>query len=219
MRKVKAAECVLDFDLYPRHNVDTTNVKHIVNALSAGVEVPPIIIDKKSKRVTDGFHRVKAHLYLWGDDAEIMAVEKEYKNEKDMFLDAMRYNATHGAKLDSHDRTHCTIIAQRLRIPLDDVAAALHMPKDKLGELKHGRTATAGGLTIPLKNTVRSFAGKALTKRQVEANQKLSGMNQTFYVNQLIELLESKMLDLNDDRLIERMKLLHELLDDVLAVK
>lgn len=219
MRKLKAAELILDFDLYPRNNVDRFNVRQLVDALASGEELPPVIIDKKSKRVVDGFHRVKATLEHGGGDAEIEVIEKSYKDEAAIFLDAMRYNATHGAKLDPCDRTHCIIVAERLHIPLESVAGALHMPVEKLGDLRVSRTATAGGLTIPLKNTVRHFAGKNLTKRQNEANDKLSGMNQQFYANQLIELLEAKMLDLTDENLVNRLRHLHGLLDDVLATK
>lgn len=219
MRKLKAAELVLDFDLYPRNNVDTHNVKNLSDALVAGMELPPVIIDRKSKRVIDGFHRVKAHLRVYGDDCEIEVIEKAYKDDAEMFLDAMRYNASHGAKLDSCDRTRCTIIAERLSIPLEAVAGALHMPVANLGELKADRTATAGGLSVALKRTIRGFAGRKLTKRQVVANDKLSGMNQSFYANQLIELLEAGMLDVEDEKLIERLRLLHGLLDGVLAAK
>lgn len=218
MKKVKAAELVLDFDLYPRNNVDTHNVRNLVDALTAGAELPPAIIDKKSRRVVDGFHRVRAYLRKYGDSAEITVVEKSYADDAAMFLDAMRYNASHGAKLDPCDRTHCVLIAERLSIPLDAVAGALNMPADKLGTLRVDRTATAGGLTIALKRTVaEKFAGRKLNKRQVECNEKLSGMNQVFYVNQLVELIEAKMLDLEDERLMERLKFLHGLLDDVLT--
>jgi hypothetical protein len=218
MKKLKAAELVLDFDLYPRNNVDSHNVRGIVDALAAGVELPPVIIDKKSKRVADGFHRVRGHLQFFGDEAEILVIEKTYANDAALFLDAMRYNAAHGAKLDSCDKTHCVIIAERLRIPLDAVAGALHMPADRLGELRNTRTATAsGGLVVSLKKTVRHFAGKRLNKRQVEANSKLSGMNQVMYANQLIELIEADMLDKEDENLLLRLRHLHELLSGVLV--
>jgi hypothetical protein len=91
------------------------------------------------------------------------------------------------------------------------------MPVNRIGELTTGRTAKAGGLTVPIKQTIRRFAGRSLTPRQQEANAKLSGMNQVFYANQLIELLEAKLLNTDDDQLMERLKKLHELLDGVLV--
>lgn len=219
MRRLKAAELILDFDLYPRRNLDSHNVRNLVDALAAGAELPAVLIDKKSKRVVDGFHRVRAALQHFGDEAEIEVIEKAYKDDAAIFLEAMRLNAAHGAKLDPCDRTHCVIVAERLHIPLDAVAGALHMPLDKLGELRASRTATAGGLTVALKRTVSHFAGKRLNKRQSEANDRLSGMSQQFYANQLIELIESGMLDLDNENLIERLRVLHGLLDGVLAAK
>lgn len=219
MRKLKAAELVLDFDLYPRNNVDSHNVRTIADALATGTEMPPVIICKKSKRVVDGFHRVRAHLQHFGEDAEIQVIEKTYRTEADMFIDAMKYNAGHGAKLDPCDRTHCIIIAERLNIPLESVAGALNMPVEKLGNLKDTRTAkSGGGLCVPLKRTVMQFAGRRLTKRQEEANKKLTGMNQALYANQLIELIESDMLDMENENLMERLRVLHELLGGVLAI-
>lgn len=219
MKTMKAAELILDFDLYPRNNVDSHNVKTICEALQMQAEIPPVIICKRTKRVVDGFHRTRAVLQHFGNNAGIQVIEKTYKDDAELFLDAMRYNSSHGAKLDPCDRTHCIIVAQRLKISPDAIAGALRIPTDRIGEIRNTRMATtkSDGLTIPLKRTVRHFAGKVLNKRQETANNRLSGMNQQFYANQLIELIESKMLDLEDGSLIERLRVLHDLLDGVLV--
>jgi len=218
MRKLKVSELVLDYDLYPRNNVDSHNVRCIVDAMENEVELPPIVIDKKSKRVVDGFHRTKAAIRHGGPDCEVQVVEKSYANESEMFLDAMRYNASHGARLDPCDRARCTIIAERLAIPIDALASALHTSAGKLGDLRNSRTAKgAGGLVIPLKRTNRHMAGKRLNKQQEMANERSSGMNQVFYANQLIDLIEAKLLKLDDEKLLERLRILHELLDGVLV--
>ena len=220
MRKMKASELVLDFDLYPRNNVDTHNVRSIIDAMEQGIELPPIVIDKKSKRVIDGFHRTRAAVRHGGPDAEIKVVEKSYANDGEMFLDAMRYNASHGARLDPCDRARCTIIAEQLSIPLDAVAGALNMSLDKLGTLHDTRTAKGkGGLTIPLKRTNQHMAGRKLNPVQEAANARSSGMNQVFYANQLIDLIESKLLRTDDDKLTERLQVLHGLLDELLVAK
>lgn len=218
MKKMLAAECVLDFDLYPRNNVDSSNVSRIMMALEAGHELPPVVIDRKTKRVIDGFHRIRATLRVFGAEAMIAVIEKDYASEKEMFLDAVRYNAHHGAPLDSADRTRCLIMAERLRISLDSVAQALSVKKSKLSDMKATRIGTANGIQIPLKRTISAqFAGEKLTPIQVEANTKLSGMSQAFYVNQVITLIEADMLDSENEYLMERLKVLHGLLDGVLA--
>jgi hypothetical protein len=96
MTKMKASEIVLDFDLYPRNNLDQSNVRGLMDAMAAGQELPPVVLDKKSKRCIDGFHRVRATLRFLGDDAEITAILRDFQSEKDMFLEAMRLNAHHG---------------------------------------------------------------------------------------------------------------------------
>jgi len=216
MRRMKAAELILDFDLYPRNNVDAFNVRNLVEALELGIELPPIVSDRKSKRVVDGFHRVRASIRFGGDEAEIDVIEKNYKNEAEMFLDAMKYNANHGAKLDKADRVHCIIIAERLKISSKAVAGALHLSIDKLGDLTNDRIATCGGLRIPLTRTNQHMAGKRLSKKQRAANERSSGMNQQFYVNQIIDLIEADLLDTNDSKLMERLLVLGKLLDKVL---
>jgi len=215
---MKAAEIILDYNLYPRNNIDSHNVRTLVDAMAAGAVIPPVVIDRKSKRAVDGFHRVLATLKKDGPDAEIEVVEKTYKNEAALFIDAARLNSCHGARLDPCDRTHCMIVAERLSIPLEAMAEALHMPADKLGALHNGRTAiTAGGLTIPLKRTNQHMAGKRLNQSQIEANDRSSGMRQVFYVNQVIDLIEAKLLNQEDENLLDRLRHLHGLLESLLA--
>lgn len=218
MKTMKVAEVVLDYNLYPRNNVDQHAVRAIVEALKVGVALPAILIDRKSKRVVDGFHRTIAKRRFDGPDAEIDAIEKNYKNEAAIFQDAMRLNAAHGTRLDPCDRVRCTIIGERLGIAIDMIAGALNMSTDKLVDLKTTRTARGkGDLAVPIKRTVQHLAGRKLTRRQEEANMKLSGMQQVFYANQLIELIESKMLDQEDAKLLERLRHLHELLEGLLV--
>jgi len=217
MQTIKAAELVLDFDLYPRNNIDQHNVRCIMDAMELAIEMPPVIADRKTKRVVDGFHRVRAALKR-DPDGTVTVIFKMYRTEAELFLDAMRYNAAHGARLDPCDRTRCLLISERLSIPIEAVAGALHVSEGKLGELRQTRTATtSAGLEIPLKRTIRHMAGRRLTKAQCQVNDRSSGMNQTFYANQLIDLIESNLLDKEDGKLLERLRKLHELLDWLLA--
>lgn len=218
MRKLKVAELVLDYDLHPRTNLDSVNITNMCEALAVGIELPPVTIERGTKRVVDGFHRVKAKMRHDGPEAEINVIEKDYRSEADMFMDIARLNATHGLKLDPCDKVRCTIIAARLSISIVDLAKALNMTEAKLRELSNTRTAMSqDGSPLPLKNTVRKlFSGRRLTKRQEQANSRLSGMNQMFYANQLIELIESKMLDKENEDLMKQLHKLRGLLNKIL---
>jgi hypothetical protein len=110
------------------------------------------------------------------------------------------------------------LVAERLSIDITLVAGALHMPIDKLGSLRVERTAvSAGGLEVAIKRTIDHKAGEQLTKIQIDANEKLSGMNQSFYANQLITLIESDLLDKEDEKLMVRLGVLNELLNGLFA--
>lgn len=218
MKKRKCSELIVDFDLYPRGQRDSQHISDIVSALAAGEEMPPVIICKKSKRIVDGVHRHAAYLRHFGDDAEIEVIEKTYASDREFFIDAMRYNSGHGAKLRPFDCSHCAIIAERLHIAETDLASALRMTTDRLSALRVGRTASnEAAQSVPIKASIRHKAGDTLTPQQEQVNKKLSGMNTLFHVNQIIMLIDSDLLDTDNPDLMHRLTVLQEKLAGMLV--
>ena len=68
-------------------------------ALKAGVSLPPIIVEKKSLRVVDGFHRAKVYEGLYGKNHLVDILEKKYVGDAHLFRDAIRHNSSHGLRL------------------------------------------------------------------------------------------------------------------------
>lgn len=228
MTKLPVGDLVLDFALYPRADVDRQHCSYMAEAIRAGATLPPVIIDKKSKRVTDGFHRVRTYLRVYDPNHKIEVIEKSYRTDAAMFLDAMRYNASHGRMLSTFDRAHCILLGEQFGIEPDQIAGALQITMDAVGKLKADRVGTLRtrtvtssgqrkGQRIPLKRTIRHMSGTTLTKAQYEANDKLSGMEQLFYVNQLVTLIENDLLDKENEKLFDGLRKLHELLESVLV--
>jgi len=218
------SDLVLDFTLYPRHIVDGTHVAHLQEAIHAGAELPPILIDKKTKRIVDGVHRYKAHLRALGDEGTIRAEVQSFRSEAEMFLEAARRNAGHGRRLTTFDRLRCIQLATQLDINEDALAGALMIPVERVASLRVERMSKPAVRTeVPtaLKRTIaKNMAGKRLNKKQIEANRRLSGMRAVFYVNQVIHLLESfpdVLLDDTEGR--ERLQVLSDLLGHCLDVR
>lgn len=216
MPKVKAATLIEDMDFYPRQTIDRTHISHMVDAMNSGMEMPVIIVDKKSKRVVDGIHRRRATLKIGGPDAEIEVMWKTYRTEGDLFLDAMAYNAKHGKNLNTWDRMKCFERAAELGIANKLVSRALNLEVKRLSEIIEDRSCfiveNRNGKkkrNVPIKNTIRHMRGKQITKKQVEANEKLGGLNQMFYCNQIILLLEADLIDKENGPLIERLEHLY----------
>lgn len=218
MIKRKLAELILDYNFYPRTQIDSSHVRYLRIAHEGGAHLPPPITDRKSKRVVDGFHRVTMYRRI-DPETEINVIEKNYKDEAAMFAEAMRLNAHHGRNLGPFDRMHCILRAEELKMTVDQIAANLSMTVEAIGELKTDRIGNLrvdGVKTeIPIKRTIHHMSGKQLTKRQYEANDKLGGMNQIFYVNQLIELIEADLLDLSNANLRQRLAYLFDLLKEI----
>lgn len=220
VKKVPLASLTFDYTLFPRGQVDGQNVTYIREAIRSGAKLPPLVVCKKTRRVVDGFHRGKAYRMECGENVKVEIVEKTYKGDKDLFIDACALNGAHGRALTTFDRSHIVVTAKTLGIDLNSVATALNMTTAKLESLAVDRSAQVNGdsiRTVPIKRTIRHKHGQTLTETQEVANRKLSGMNQVFYVNQIITLIESDLLNKDDDDLLKRLRVLHGLLDDVLV--
>lgn len=215
MKRVKASSLVFDLGLYPRAQINPHNVAALCDARAAGATFAPVVIDKHTRRIVDGFHRVKCEQRCGGPDAMVSVVEKTYPDEKEVLLDAIRLNAQHGQKLSPFDRARCILLAEELQVDTMALAGALSIPVTKIGELRAAKSAKVGKLDVPIKRTIAHMAGRQLSKPQAEANKKLGGMAQLFYVNQLITLLESGLLNTADNELMEGLAHLYSLLGPV----
>ena len=210
---MKASKFVLDYNLYPRHGINTFHVSILKEALMSGHVLPPIKLDQKSKRVVDGFHRVRANQSLNGPDVKMEAILESYENDQAMFLDAVRLNATHGQRLSPYDQARCVAQGEQFGLSLDQITLALHLTPAKIESLKTDKTATYHLTPMAIKATMQHLAGEELTEEQVSFNTKAGGMRQAFYVNQIIGLLESGSIDWGDEKLLEALRRLHSLLE------
>ena len=223
--QVKLAKLNFDYSLYPRQDVSSIQISDMVDALAAGEEFPPIIVEKGTNCVVDGWHRAKAHLRFYKDDANatIDAFVKKYPNEKERYLDAVRLNAKHGRRFAPNDKTKALVCAQELGIELVTIAKALNITVERAEEICVEKTATlktpGGTKQVAIKRTVRHIRGKVITKRQAEVVTKLGGMEQAYYCNQLIILLETGLINKESSNVIERLVKLHELLEGFLTAK
>lgn len=205
-----------DFTLYPRTMVCPTHVNALIDALKVDVDLPPIVADKKSSRVIDGFHRLAAYRRL---KVDTVAVEwLNCKNEQELFAFAVEANAGHGRPYSPYDRARIRGRAEDLGFTLERVGQILKMPVESLTAQKERVfAADPEGKPTPLKNTIAWKAGQRLTEREMKANEKLGGMNATFYVNQVIELLEARLIDPRNEGLQASLLKLHELLGKHIA--
>src|SRR5262249_7838158 len=126
------ADLVEDMELYPRHAIDNSHVLALVLAEESGATLPPVIADRKSKKVVDGWHRLRARKRRDGAAAVIDVELRDYKDEASMVLDAVSLNSAHGRKLDAIDQTRAALMLEKQKVTTVKIAIALHVPEKRV---------------------------------------------------------------------------------------
>jgi hypothetical protein len=226
--KVKAIECILDWNLWPRQSaekLDTANIRQMKEAMEAGVTLPPIVINKDDMRVIDGFHRVTAVLDLYGDDADIVADVRAYASEGEMFLDAGRYNSVHGLPMSPKDRAHFIIKARQMKIPPAAVAQALGMQVEAMKDFLERRSAIvkSTGERIPISYGASHLSsadnGKELNTVQENYARTADGNAPMFHARTLLKALRANSLKLTEKELCVLADLAEEIAKTLKAAK
>lgn len=202
---------VFDSELYPRSDVDTMHVRSLVEAMQSGADLPAVVVEAKTLRVTDGWHRSRAYHRLGKPIPKVQCWH--YDNDTEALRHAVELNSGHGLRLTETDRRRIASILSQQNVPVDEIAVVLHVPPPKVVKLISQVAVTGGGEHVALKNSVRSLAGTVLTDGQREAIRTAPGTNYALLARQLAEALENRLLPEEDERLEELLRRLRVLLD------
>lgn len=213
--KMKVLELIRDWALWPRweaQELDATNLSRIKEGLRAGVQFPPIIIDAKSNRIVDGFHRQEAIIDIFGEDAQVEVEKREYANDTAMFMEAARLNSIQGLPLSPRDKAHVILKLRKSKVPWPAVAETLGMTDSKAKDFLAKRTAkTTTGMRIPLPYGANSLAGKQMNKEEEHFARTSNGTVPTLHMRLLLNALRADAVKLNEEQkelaaeLIERL--------------
>lgn len=184
---------VEDFDIYPRTMVSGPHVTAICDAISTGEDLPPIVVDKKSMRIIDGFHRTRAakRLKLESIECEL----RTYKSEADLFADAVRLNASHGRPLVPFERKRAVEILRRLGTDDRKIISIVKIPMERIVSItsRFSMSEESGEQRAVKASHESMIGGGSMTAAQESADHKRDGMNPTYHANQLIIALESEL--------------------------
>lgn len=202
LTKIALAELVEDFSIYPREMVDDVHVGDLANALRAGAKLPPPVVDRQSKRIVDGMHRIRAFRRVLGPEGTIRVELWEYDSELELFLDAARRNGGHGRKLSRSDQVRVLIIARRLGLEDESqVAVALSVPDERLSLLKTRILVGPGGDEFPSKHGVEIEAGTQVKSETREAIRHRRGINALRAIRELQDLVRLELVPLDEEKI------------------
>jgi hypothetical protein len=202
-----------DFDLYPRTAVNSMLVNQYREAYRAGAKFPRIKVDQKY-RIIDGFHRTNA--FRLEGVLTIPAIVYRIKSDVEFFEASVSANSGHGERFSSYDRAKVIARAEELGIEKKRIASMLAITVDTIESVEKGFANNGEtGQPMPLKSSVRHLAGRTLTVRQNNAHVHIGGMQQSFYINQVLLLLEGNLLDYKNEAVMSRLHHLHLALEKV----
>ena len=215
---VPLGDLIYDSTIYPRRDIDGHNITALRMAIEAGVDLPPIIIERSTKRIVDGVHRYRAFLQLgWKAEHQIRVIANEYTSDAELFADAIQRNATHGKRLTEIDLSSIALRAEILGLTRERIVSLLSMTRERYDSLTKDRIATFEKSPIIVKRSVRHMAGQEFTGGQAAANEKLSGWSPSFHARQLVLLLQEEMVDLTDDQTVQDLRQLVQVLAKALS--
>jgi hypothetical protein len=195
---VRVGELVIDYGILPRSAVNFAHVGTLKNAALAGASFSPIIAERSTRRVVDGLHRCKMYVQLYGEGHEVEVEFRDFVDENELWLAAVAANSTHGLAYTTYDRRRILVEAERRGISREVISSAIKMPVEKAEKkLADGsafvKTPIGQRERVPLRTGLKRLAGRDLTKKQVEANEK-AGMRAEYHCEALVALLRAGLL-------------------------
>lgn len=212
---MKASELIEDLTIYPRNQVDEFWISSLAHHLRNGAIFPPVLADKKSKKIVDGFHRCRAYTRVYGPDCDIPCETMVFKNEAEMFVESLRRNGTHGKPLSTVDRIMSVNRGQQLGVSLEVIASVLNIEPVRLGAKTELRTVRGpGGEVIVIKAAMNRGNGHYNFEQKHAAQNGFGKIS--LYAKLLNNLLRLNILDLAYGNVLEDLYLLRDTLNELL---
>ena len=200
-------------NLYPRQMLDWTTAHRYAEAMKAGAEFPNIVVAYLNGEMilVDGYHRLDAHKRL--KQEHIQCEVHEGMNERQIYLEAIKRNISHGKRFGSGDRTKIILTLKQWNLSNHQISQIVRIPSEAIEPFVAKRIVRITGQEEPqiIKKPFRAFAGVEFDS--FPEQRQLVNSTQTEIINTLIDLIENKLLDLENEKIKKDINVLKELLN------
>jgi len=205
--KMKITDIILDYNIYPRHEVERLRVNEYYNSLQAGAKFPPIIICADTKRIADGFHRTEMYKKA---KVEVIEVEMyKFENEAELIWWSINWNAQHGLKLTKYDTGRCLNIGREYGLSDEKIAQALCMTVDKIYSMERDRIRINSdtGKPVEVKKVISNITSTHVTSEQMRVQKPFNAMGADYNIKRSIDTLVYNLLPANENSINDVKKL------------
>ena len=124
--KIKIDEVKFIKELYPRFELDN----YVVNQYRQSIETLPPIVLSKNMILIDGYHRLIAHRLE--EISEIEAEILDIDDKKEIFLEAIARNSSHGKQLQIEEKSKLAPKLYSMNVSLEEISRILAISKTKV---------------------------------------------------------------------------------------
>ena len=124
--KIKIDDVKFIKELYPRFELDN----YVVNQYRQSIETLPPIVLSKNMILVDGYHRLIAHRLE--EKSEIEAEILDIDDEKEIFLEAIARNSSHGKQLQIEEKAKLAPKLYSMNVSLEEISRILAISKTKI---------------------------------------------------------------------------------------
>jgi len=212
---LKISDLILDSDLYPRMKTGWLTAYQYAQAMRAKSNFPPINVGvyQGKKYVIDGWHRIEAKKML--KEEYIDAIVIKYNTTREMFLESVKLNSTHGRQLSVQEKVRIISKLKEMHFKMEEISEIIKIPLDKIGILEARTITGPKGEPIYVKSVLVG-ADEDMLQNVNQSSFNVASV--TALLTQMIELLESGVYSIEKPQIKELTVHLYKLLQEKLGL-
>ena len=218
--KVQLRNIVVDPNIQVRE-VESPTVSEYTEAMKAGCEFPPLILEKGTNRLVCGYHRFAAYKHVLEPTEKVNCILEEFADDAAIIRFAAHDNSQHGRPLDTWDKKRILSRLLEYGDSHEDIAKLLGVTISKVEQWGHRMILVRGNgdpKPMPVKRSWSHLIGTTCSQEEYDEHARTSlGVSPARLAYDLIVLIKGEKIDTQNPTVMARLKELHEALTQLLS--
>lgn len=219
-RILEVEQIIQDEELYPRYKENWFLTNKYAKAMQAGAVFPPITVALYASQfyLIDGKHRILANKKNKQKTIQAEIIRLNSKNK--IFAEAVNRNVVHGAALSTQETVNCIQKLKAMNFSYEKISGIIQIPVKNIKPFVASRiTNSVTGEEIALKAPLHHLAGEKTSEAVLMTQQVYSAKSQEHVLDQFIHLLETNAFNLQNERLLNKLKVVRKLIQEIVLRK
>jgi len=217
--EIELNRIVVDEELYPRNQYNWQTAYDYSESMKTGADFPKMVVAKHNNVfiLVDGRHRLEATKIVLGKKKFNEAKKKVEVliglSKREIYTEGIRRNIVHGLRFSVQEKLKIAVKLKDLKYSMAEISKLVHITVHKLKDLTQRRVVMSDDGKIVLKSTFERTGGNHENIESIQ--QPFKGQFQLNLVKELVTLLETKTIDLEDKKVYQELLQLKKLLRNI----